>query len=626
MLGEYGEALVVDWGLAKPLGPSGDEPGGDAGDAPGAGAAGAVEPTAAGTVKGSPAYMSPEQAAGRWDEVGPASDVYALGATLYALLTGVRPFDGASVAEVLSRVRAGRFPPPRKVKAGVPRALEAICLKAMSLRPGDRYPGALDLAADVERWLSGEPVRAWREPWPDRLRRWVRRHRMLVAAAVAALAVGAAVLVVTNGRLRVLAHRLDESNTRLRTALNAAERNLYARDIDLADRAWWDARPALTGRFLDECPAAWRGWEWHYLARRNRPGLFSAPLPEPPLALGFAGGGERVVAAGTRTVVARATRNGRETAPAVPGLGTARHAAISPDGGRLAVVTADRPGEVVVIDLDGRRAPTASRPAPGRGRGPGVRPRRPVDRPGRGPSRGPRPRLEGEGLVPHRVRGPTGGPRPGDRPRHRLGPVHCVGRPGAAHRRAGRGRALPGVLRSGGLPIRRAAGLAPGRASLAAHGAGAEDDVGHGLAASPDGLRFASWWDDHAVTVREVATGRVVATFRGHAERGALPCLQPRRRAARLGGRRPDGPGLGRRSRRAVGRAPRARRRGRTAGVQPRRDAARLGRRRRLDRLGRFDRLRGAGRPGGRPLPPRRPRCRAGGPVGGRRRAPGRLV
>lgn len=142
----------------------------------------------------------------------------------------------------------------------------------MSLRPGDRYPGALDLAADVDRWLSGEPVRAWREPWPDRLRRWVRRHRMLVAAAVAALAVGAAVLVVTNGRLRILAHRLDESNTRLRTALNAAERNLYARDVDLADRAWWDARPALTGRFLDECPAAWRGWEWHYLARRNRPG------------------------------------------------------------------------------------------------------------------------------------------------------------------------------------------------------------------------------------------------------------------------------------------------------------------------------------------------------------------
>ena len=218
MLGEYGEALVVDWGLAKPLGPSGDEPGGDAGDAPGAGAAGVVEPTAAGIVKGSPAYMSPEQAAGRWDEVGPASDVYALGATLYALLTGVRPFDGASVAEVLSRVR-GPVPAPAQGQGRRPAALEAICLKAMSLRPGDRYPGALDLAADVDRWLSGEPVRAWREPWPDRLRRWVRRHRMLVAAAVAALAVGAAVLVVTNGRLRILAHRLDESNTRLRTAL-----------------------------------------------------------------------------------------------------------------------------------------------------------------------------------------------------------------------------------------------------------------------------------------------------------------------------------------------------------------------------------------------------------------------
>ncbi len=524
MLGEYGEALVVDWGLAKPLGPSGDEPGGDAGDAPGAGAAGVVEPTAAGIVKGSPAYMSPEQAAGRWDEVGPASDVYALGATLYALLTGVRPFDGASVAEVLSRVRAGRFPPPRKVKAGVPRALEAICLKAMSLRPGDRYPGALDLAADVDRWLSGEPVRAWREPWPDRLRRWVRRHRMLVAAAVAALAVGAAVLVVTNGRLRILAHRLDESNTRLRTALNAAERNLYARDVDLADRAWWDARPALTGRFLDECPAAWRGWEWHYLARRNRPGLFSAPLPEPPLALGFAGGAERVVAAGTRTVVARATRNGRETAPAVPGLGTARHAALSPDGGRLAVVTADRPGEVVVIDLDGRRAPD----------------RIPAGAPGAVEGLAFAPDGRSIALVVARRESPDPASKekvsfltefearlvvrdPGTGRATVSDPFSASGAPGPPTVGPDGGVLCPVFFGQAGYLFAARPGSPRVERVWPRAGAGAEDDVGHGLAASPDGLRFASWGDDHAVTVREVATGRVVATLRGHTER--VRCL-----------------------------------------------------------------------------------------------------
>ena len=397
--------------------------------------------------------------------------------------------------------------------------MEAICLKAMSLRPGDRYPGALDLAADVERWLSGEPVRAWREPWPDRLRRWVRRHRMLVAAAVAALAVGAAVLVVTNGRLRVLAHRLDESNTRLRTALDAAERNLYARDVDLADRAWWDARPALTGRFLDECPAAWRGWEWHYLARRNRPGLFSAPLPEPPLALGFAGGGERVVAAGTRTVVARVTRNGRETAPAVPGLGTARHAALSPDGGRLAVVTADRPGEVVVIDLDGRRAPDRIPAGAGAVEGLAFAPdgrsialvvaRRESPDPASKEKVSFLTEFEARLVVrdPGTGRATVSDPFSASAPRDRP----PSGRPGACSARCSsvrratyspRGRARPGSSESG-------------------RARGAEDDGGRGLAASPDGLRFASWGDDHAVTVREVATGRVVATLRGHAE---APC------------------------------------------------------------------------------------------------------
>src|SRR5262249_17485407 len=158
---------------------------------------------------GSPAYMSPEQADGRTGQVGPASDVYALGATLYTLLTGFKPFAAATLSELLAKVRLGRFPPPRRVKPGVPRALEAVCLKAMNLDRAGRYGGASERAADVERWLSGEPVTAWREPWYDRLRRWGRRHRVLVASAAAAVVVGTAVLAVTNGQLRALARRLD---------------------------------------------------------------------------------------------------------------------------------------------------------------------------------------------------------------------------------------------------------------------------------------------------------------------------------------------------------------------------------------------------------------------------------
>jgi serine/threonine protein kinase len=117
--------------------------------------------------------MSPEQAAGALDRLGPCSDVYSLGATLYSLLTGRRPFDGDDVGAVLRRVQAGEFPPPRLVDPTLDRALEAVCLKAMALRPEDRYPTPRALAEDVEQWAADEPVSAWREPLSRRSRRWM---------------------------------------------------------------------------------------------------------------------------------------------------------------------------------------------------------------------------------------------------------------------------------------------------------------------------------------------------------------------------------------------------------------------------------------------------------------------
>jgi serine/threonine protein kinase len=129
MLGKYGETLVVDWGLAKAA---------TGGSTDGAGVAeklvvGSGDPgepgTQLGQVAGTPAYMSPEQAAGRWDVVGPASDIYALGATLYALLTGRAPYQGRQVGEVVARVQRGDFPPLRSVQPATPRPLAAICLK-----------------------------------------------------------------------------------------------------------------------------------------------------------------------------------------------------------------------------------------------------------------------------------------------------------------------------------------------------------------------------------------------------------------------------------------------------------------------------------------------------------------
>jgi tetratricopeptide (TPR) repeat protein/WD40 repeat protein/tRNA A-37 threonylcarbamoyl transferase component Bud32 len=200
MLGQYGETLVVDWGLAKPLGQldatatSMEGPLKPPSDS-------AVTPTQMGLVVGTPQYMSPEQAAGRLELLGPASDVYSLGATLYSLLTGKPPFDEPNMADILRKVQQGDFPPPRSVNRLVAPALEAICCKAMALRPEDRYPSPRALADDVEHWLADEPVSAYREPRLARLGRWARRHKGPVGATVGVLlatiaaVVGAVVLV-----------------------------------------------------------------------------------------------------------------------------------------------------------------------------------------------------------------------------------------------------------------------------------------------------------------------------------------------------------------------------------------------------------------------------------------------
>jgi serine/threonine-protein kinase len=186
MLGKYGETLVVDWGLARPVERTEeDRASGEETLQPVL--EGGTGETQVGQALGTPAYMSPEQAAGRWDVVGPASDIYSLGATLYTLLTGQAPFGGKNHAEVLQKVQRGAFAPPRQVKPGTPAALQAICLKAMALQPEDRYATALELAGEVERWLADERVQAYQEPWREQLRRRARRHKPLVATAAALL-------------------------------------------------------------------------------------------------------------------------------------------------------------------------------------------------------------------------------------------------------------------------------------------------------------------------------------------------------------------------------------------------------------------------------------------------------
>jgi serine/threonine protein kinase len=270
IVGKYGETLVVDWGLAKPLGRV--EPGFEGGErtfVPSS-ASGSAE-TLPGSALGTPAYMSPEQARGELDRLGPRSDVYSLGATLYCLLTGRPPLAGNDIGEVLRKVQRGEFVRPRQLDPSLDPSLEAVCLKAMAMNPQDRYATCRALADDIERWIADEPVSARREPASARLARWARRHRTAVAAMGLSLATAVILLTASNvlvrnaqrATARALA-RVKEEQGRTVIALERADANFrrarqavedyfttVSEDILLDEPGMQPLRQKLLGTALD---------------------------------------------------------------------------------------------------------------------------------------------------------------------------------------------------------------------------------------------------------------------------------------------------------------------------------------------------------------------------------------
>ena len=229
MLGDFGETLVIDWGLAKRLIESASSSADS--ELP------AVPPqdsqhSRLGDVIGTLGYMSPEQAAGRTLDIGPASDIYALGAILYCILTGRPPLAEDTRNETvafLAAIQAGTFPKPSALNPNTPRALEAICLKALAKEPQARYSRAAEddqqpsLAGDVQRWLNDEKVIVYPENRWESLARWIRKRPRRVASIAAGLIVTAASAVAIGIQQSNHAVQLEKDKIAIKKSENVAK-------------------------------------------------------------------------------------------------------------------------------------------------------------------------------------------------------------------------------------------------------------------------------------------------------------------------------------------------------------------------------------------------------------------
>jgi WD40 repeat protein len=252
LLDTFGLARIMDFGLAKKLD-------------------GSTDLTVTGQMIGTPNYLSPEQAAGRHPEVGPTSDVYAIGALLYELITGRPPFMANSLQETLLRIRDCEPVSPNVLNPAIHRDLDTICLKCLRKQPSRRYPTANALARDLELWLHHSPIEARRIGALERVWLWCKRNPRQALMALALM------LAVVAGFAGVFSQWRRAENNRVRAEKQelVARKRAYTSDMNTVQHALAAHNLGRALELLDlhrpgEGELDLRDWEWRYLWQLSR--------------------------------------------------------------------------------------------------------------------------------------------------------------------------------------------------------------------------------------------------------------------------------------------------------------------------------------------------------------------